>query len=810
VGKRGKGGQSNRSVTVVKPAPAKQANTAVIDKMAAQYNNTTYGPSAPLYPYPGLQPQGGPRQFAYQIGSNLSLNPRDNLTPFQVLRSFGDLYDGIRLCKQSWFDCAAGLEPSLVCAPGILGKNEDESKYADEMQVYLDFFESPDRQHTIHEWMNAALDDLCTIDAVAMYPRLTYGGELYSLDLIDGSTVKPLLDDRGRTPEPPFYAYEQIVYGAPSELFTSDELLYLKEHNRTYSEFGFSRVENILMRVNQALRKQSLDMAMFTDGNIPAGFVSPAADLGWTPDQLQAFQTILDSLYSGNDALRSRLKMMPPGSNFTPTNPISVETAFDLFLFTVTCASFGTTPAEAGFTQDVNRATGESQADVLYRRTLKPIALRFARLFNYILKKYFNEKRFLFQWKGYEAADDFSTMATSHTTLVQAGIESIPQAAKALKIPYDGPDIPLFIMTQTGPFVVEDLANQALRSAQVDSQIVGFKLAAQPPQPEGIPGKPETGQQAESAGKKQEQPETSQKVESGAEKQEKPATVKRAFDEEESFMRADLRKWRDMAVSRMASGKSMRAFVSEHIPQTVFRSVEQALTECSTVDEIKAVFARDYSTFSRATRQWRQPPPEQLACEQQLEKALKALVQSGTLAGRTLSYDAVDRQAAAQQMVQYFEQARTLGHGFAQHQLAQVERGIASGVLSGIGNLASKAANLVERAITWAISLFTSQVDSLPEDVTQDEVDALLTDVATQVAETLAPTDIQAEVESQVMDALMAANIAQVECINEPGACEACEANAAQGPIPIGAEFPSGQTQAPFHNRCRCHIQAVA
>ena len=36
-----------------------------------------------------------------------------------------------------------------------------------------------------------------------IYPRFTRGGALYSLDVIDGATIKPLIGEDGRSPEPP-------------------------------------------------------------------------------------------------------------------------------------------------------------------------------------------------------------------------------------------------------------------------------------------------------------------------------------------------------------------------------------------------------------------------------------------------------------------------------------------------------------------------------------------------------------------------------------------------------------------------------
>jgi hypothetical protein len=367
-------------------APAPVADSAVLKAMAEQYNLVAYSPNVPILPYPGMQPQYGPRQWQYPIATNLDLVTRENLTPFEILRRFAQMYDAIALCKQAWFDCAANLEPSIEPAPGLLAGGEDASKYEAEMAQYQEFFESPDKQIDIHEWINAALNDLADIDAVAIYPRMTMAGELYSLDLIDGATVKPLLDERGRTPEPPDYAYEQIVYGAPSGLYTNEQLLYLKEHTRTNSAFGFSRVESVLVRINQALRKQNFDLAAFTDGNVSRGFLAPSADVGWTPDQMIAYQQMYDAAMAGNDALKQRLRWLPPGTVYTPTSPSSATDAMildlDKFILTMTGASFGVMLPELGFTEQVNKSSGETQEDVTFRRTLRPIAKRFDRLFN--------------------------------------------------------------------------------------------------------------------------------------------------------------------------------------------------------------------------------------------------------------------------------------------------------------------------------------------------------------------------------------------------------------------------------------------
>src|SRR5258708_7487453 len=118
------------------------ANPAIVQQMAQQWGNTTYGPNAPILPYPGLQSPNGPRQFQYPISTNLNLVVRDNLTPFEVLRQFADLYDVIRLCLQNWFDCAANLELDIVPVDGLLAEGETPDKYASDIARYKEFFEA--------------------------------------------------------------------------------------------------------------------------------------------------------------------------------------------------------------------------------------------------------------------------------------------------------------------------------------------------------------------------------------------------------------------------------------------------------------------------------------------------------------------------------------------------------------------------------------------------------------------------------------------------------------------------------------------
>ena len=84
---------------------------------------------------------------------------------------------------------------------------------------------------------------MLVIDAATIYPRYARGGALYSLDIIDGATIKPLIGEDGRAPDAPDPAYQQILKGVPAADFSAEELLYLPRNLRSHRLYGMSPVE---------------------------------------------------------------------------------------------------------------------------------------------------------------------------------------------------------------------------------------------------------------------------------------------------------------------------------------------------------------------------------------------------------------------------------------------------------------------------------------------------------------------------------------------------------------------------------------
>jgi hypothetical protein len=378
-----------------------------------------------------------PRQWAYPVGFNLTQRPRaTETTTFEQLRNLAALYDGIQICERVYFDLIGRLELRVLPRTELLADGEDATatRWREPAQRIEALLESPDRIQDLRSWLVAFVRDLLEIDAVAVYTRLTRSGQLYALELIAGETIKPLVDEAGRIPEPPAPAYQQVLYGLVAGDYTRDEMDYLRETARTESVYGISRVERILLRVNQALRKQNFDLTRFTDGATPLGLIQPPASLSWTPDQLETFERAFNGLLASNDAWRVRAKALPPGSSWLALGGDDPLVEFDRFLLNVTVAAFGLTMDELGFTDTSNRSVGESQQNVVYRRAVAPVV---ALASNFLTRKVrqWLDPRFTVSFGGIEEPEDFAARAEAFARLIPLGVVSPAQAARLLHLP---------------------------------------------------------------------------------------------------------------------------------------------------------------------------------------------------------------------------------------------------------------------------------------------------------------------------------------------------------------------------------------
>ena len=342
-----------------------------------------FGPGNPIIPgaINPVNPATGrpePRRYEYQVAQNINIVPT-RLVPFSTLRAAGDSIDILRRCIEVTKSKMNGLQFDIVLGSDASEKIAAESggdhvramakareKYTDEINRLREFWENPDKAngYTWQDWINIAIEDILVIDALAIYPQPTVGGDLYGFQILDGSTIKPLIDDRGMRPMPPNAAFQQILYGFPrSEFsateedpkadgeFTADQLAYMVRNRRSTTVYGFSPVERALPLADIYLRRQQWIRAEYTDGVMPELMFTTDEDWGTNPDLLLAYERILNDDLAGQTEQRKRARLLPKG--LTPIVNEGYGEKFkdtlDDYLVTSICGHFGVQPAEIGF-----------------------------------------------------------------------------------------------------------------------------------------------------------------------------------------------------------------------------------------------------------------------------------------------------------------------------------------------------------------------------------------------------------------------------------------------------------------------------
>jgi hypothetical protein len=342
-----------------------------------------FGPGNPIIPgaINPVNPLTGrpePRRYEYQVAQNINIVPT-RLVPFSTLRDAGDSIDILRRCIEVTKAKMNGLDFDIVLGSDASEKIAAESggdhvramakareKYTDEINRLREFWENPDKAngYTWNDWINIAIEDILVIDALAVYPQPTVGGDLYGFQILDGSTIKPLIDDRGMRPMSPNAAFQQILYGFPrSEFaateedpkadgeFTSDQLAYMVRNRRSTTVYGFSPVERALPLADIYLRRQQWIRAEYTDGVMPELMFTTDEDWGTNPDLLLAYERILNDDLAGQTEQRKRARLLPKG--LTPIVNEGYGEKFkdtlDDYLVTSICGHFGVQPAEIGF-----------------------------------------------------------------------------------------------------------------------------------------------------------------------------------------------------------------------------------------------------------------------------------------------------------------------------------------------------------------------------------------------------------------------------------------------------------------------------
>jgi hypothetical protein len=351
------------------------------------------------------------RRFDYTTGRNLAYTPRGDVTvSFADLRALSFNCELMRTIIEARHDQMAAMDWAIrprttgLAAPQdpigdgvaklvgegpadastgepIASRNANPTTTRKELNAFrlprdvarriqqvTDFFTYPDKENTWDQWMRAVNEDLLVIDAPTVWQRRQRNGDLYALELIDGSTIFPLADASGRRPtgdgEP---AYQQILKGIVAADFTAAELLYMPRNVKTNRFYGFSPVEQVVMTANTAIRRSIFQLEYYLSGSTPDAFVGLPA--GWNLQNIKDFQNWFDGLLEGNLSNRRKTRFMPGEFKYVETKEPPLKDDYDEWLARVISFAFQVS-AQPFITRTNRGSDDEAQRNALEQSKL--------------------------------------------------------------------------------------------------------------------------------------------------------------------------------------------------------------------------------------------------------------------------------------------------------------------------------------------------------------------------------------------------------------------------------------------------------
>lgn len=353
------------------------------------------GPGQPMKPVadsPAEQTKG--RLFDYPQNINMRTQKKADVTTggitFDQLRNLADNCDLVRLAIETRKDQISNMAWDI--------KKSGSKKSSEEDQVVKDlkkFFKRPDKNHTWATWIRMLIEDVLVIDAPTIYPRYLNNGDLYSLDVLDGATIKRVVDGFGRTPLPPDPAYQQIIKNMPVVNYTQKELIYCPRNPRSWRIYGLSPVEQIIVITNIALRRQAYQLEYFVDGNVPDSLFGVPED--WTSQQIKDFQDWWDAINSEDSRRKGRF--IPGGVTHIDTKSSMMskdEQIANEWIARVICYCFNVSPTQ--LTVQNNRATSETLSESANDEGLLPLKLWVKDLIDFIIQDVIGHTEYEFEF----------------------------------------------------------------------------------------------------------------------------------------------------------------------------------------------------------------------------------------------------------------------------------------------------------------------------------------------------------------------------------------------------------------------------
>lgn len=466
----------------------------------AAWSTDAFPPGSPLTPAFINRPRrdtgrAEPRLFELPISSNINVNTAPYV-PWRVLSEAADM-PLFRKCVERRkgicdLDFTVVVDPKAVAREAAAaGQHEKDveagmrDKYAADIVRVSDWLQTPDQQNDQDwpAWTKALMENRLVYDATVVYPQISYGGDLLALRVLDGSTIKPLLDEYGARPAPPFPFAQQILYGFPRGEFTatvvpgpdgkptvpgwpSDELVYERTVYRPKTPYGMSATEIALLDGIVWMRRMGWLLAEYTEG-VSGALLETSEATDWSEPQWESWQRALNDHLGGNTAERLKWSLLPPGVKavLPPEVAERYKPDMDMFLVKLIAGDYGLTATELGFPEvgSLGASFHEGEEDVLNRVTRIPDAQWVARVATKLGRRHLAMPNVLMvKILGLESEDEAAADAVAANQVASGRMTMNEDRARRGEPAYDFPEADMPMLTgQRGLVFIEGASKLA-------------------------------------------------------------------------------------------------------------------------------------------------------------------------------------------------------------------------------------------------------------------------------------------------------------------------------------------------------------
>lgn len=409
-----------------------------------------FGPLAPMKPI--APPEVAGRSWDYATGYNLNSSPRAfEPMSFETLRVLADSYDVLRLVIERRKDQLCRL-PWKLRPRGV--KHSSKTLSAEtiaRIDAATELLRRPSFGRTWRGFIREYLEDLFVLDNASIFLRRNRSGDVIGMTVVDGSTIRPVIDDWGNMPEPVIFdgrplpphfeqfgyevhngiawpvSHQQRLKGAPAVSYTSLSLISKCFNPRPGHAYGLSAVEQVAHTVAVATARSHSQLRYYDEANIPAGIYNLPES--WSVDQVAQFQQWWDSLFVGNLGRRRQMRFVSGNGRYHAFHEPPLKAETDEWLARIIAFAFSYPVGSLVSLQ--NRAVAEQHERTAEEEGTGSLKQHIAEIFDEVIQVHLGHDDLEFSWIEEDEIDQ-EKQSKILSRYAEAGILTINQVLEKL------------------------------------------------------------------------------------------------------------------------------------------------------------------------------------------------------------------------------------------------------------------------------------------------------------------------------------------------------------------------------------------